>query len=88
MGPDLSLCCWHVRHSAVVLARSALGREAPKTSTPSEVISGFSRSRRLVSLDTGRQATCVVSKFQDPILVLINAVNFHLKNVGEFNVII
>lgn len=34
LGPDISLCCWHISHSAVASARSALGREAPQDIYP------------------------------------------------------
>lgn len=57
LGPCIGLCCWQVSHRAVVLARSALGREAPKTSTPIEVIKGFQAEEGKVSSDIGVQAT-------------------------------
>lgn len=57
LGPRIGLCSWPINHSAVMLARSALEREAPKTSTSSESITGFSSRGRLVSSDTGGQAT-------------------------------
>ena len=53
------------KHSAVVLARSAVEREAPKMSASSEVITGFSSRGRLVSSTQEGKLLPLVRKTHD-----------------------